>query len=189
MPKDCPPGKEINPVTGRCVQMCKPGTVRNSETGRCVKVVAAKQTSVIKKTDSKGVVIKPIGFDQKVTIWKQMLSKQVIDRFHAISGLVANSLLLMYPYIRENLNQEEGITKTKAVEKRLTKLLDAYITWTVIKQEMSLDKNPDATMFVKLVGKDNSVTKKQKVNSMMEFDARQKIEKAAAFALCPLLVQ
>ena len=35
--KACPPGKELNPATGRCRIRCKPGTIRNSK-GRCVKI-------------------------------------------------------------------------------------------------------------------------------------------------------
>ena len=35
--KPCPEGKEINPVTGRCVAVCKPGLVRDPTTGKCVK--------------------------------------------------------------------------------------------------------------------------------------------------------
>jgi len=35
--KECPPGKVINPLTGRCVNPCLPGTVRHPDTGRCVK--------------------------------------------------------------------------------------------------------------------------------------------------------
>ena len=34
--KECPEGKEINPVTKRCVNVCKDGQVRNPETGKCV---------------------------------------------------------------------------------------------------------------------------------------------------------
>ena len=34
--KECPEGKEINPVTKRCVNVCKEGQVRNPETGKCV---------------------------------------------------------------------------------------------------------------------------------------------------------
>ena len=35
--KACPPGKELNPATGRCRIACKQGTIRNSK-GRCVKI-------------------------------------------------------------------------------------------------------------------------------------------------------
>ncbi len=45
--KECPEGKEINPVTKRCVNVCKDGQVRNPETGKCV--ASAKKT----KTDPK----------------------------------------------------------------------------------------------------------------------------------------
>ena len=34
--KECPDGKEINPVTKRCVNVCKEGQVRNPATGKCV---------------------------------------------------------------------------------------------------------------------------------------------------------
>jgi hypothetical protein len=34
--KSCPPGKEINPKTGRCINQCAPGETRNAS-GRCVK--------------------------------------------------------------------------------------------------------------------------------------------------------
>jgi len=35
--KNCPPGKELNLITGRCRNKCNPGTVRNKK-GRCVKI-------------------------------------------------------------------------------------------------------------------------------------------------------
>jgi len=34
--KVCPPGKELNPKTGRCIKKCGPGETRNAQ-GRCVK--------------------------------------------------------------------------------------------------------------------------------------------------------
>ena len=42
--KECPEGKEINPVTKRCVNVCKDGQVRNPETGKCV--ASAKKPKV-----------------------------------------------------------------------------------------------------------------------------------------------
>ena len=36
--KSCPDGKEINPITGRCVNICKVGTIRNTTTGKCDKI-------------------------------------------------------------------------------------------------------------------------------------------------------
>jgi hypothetical protein len=36
--KECPKGKEINPVTGRCVNKCKDDEERNLETGKCKKI-------------------------------------------------------------------------------------------------------------------------------------------------------
>jgi hypothetical protein len=46
--KECPPGKELNPKTNRCVKVkpvkeCPPGKVMNLATGRCVKEKSAKQ--------------------------------------------------------------------------------------------------------------------------------------------------
>jgi hypothetical protein len=34
---ECPKGKEINPLTGRCVNKCKDDEERNLETGKCKK--------------------------------------------------------------------------------------------------------------------------------------------------------
>lgn len=52
--KECPPGKVINPLTGRCVNPCLPGTVRNPDTGRCVKEGAKpRRKSVGPKSASK----------------------------------------------------------------------------------------------------------------------------------------
>lgn len=184
MPKECPAGKEVNPKTGRCVNICKPGTGRDPASGKCVKAVAEKKSS----PKTTGVVLKPLVFDKDESVWSQLQNKQVIDRFRAVTCLVATSLILLYPYILDNLNKEEGIKDCKACEKRLAKLLDAYITWIVIKQEVSVVQSPEATMFVKLVGQDDS-RKTTKVTTFMDHDARQKIEKAAAFALCPLLAR
>lgn len=33
---ECPDGKEVNPLTGRCVQKCKANQIRNTSTGRCI---------------------------------------------------------------------------------------------------------------------------------------------------------
>lgn len=52
-PAPCPPGKEINPKTGRCIKSkpvkdlagpCPPGKERNPATGRCIKIKEAKVT-------------------------------------------------------------------------------------------------------------------------------------------------
>ena len=60
--KICPDGKEINPVTGRCVNKCKEGTIRNATTGKCDKIPNVnnvkkgrpkKKMLVIKKTSPK----------------------------------------------------------------------------------------------------------------------------------------
>ena len=37
MIKKCPEGKELNPITNRCVKKCKEGEVRNPTTGKCEK--------------------------------------------------------------------------------------------------------------------------------------------------------
>jgi hypothetical protein len=47
--KECPEGKEINPVTKRCVNVCKDGQVRNPETGKCV--ASAKKTKTEPKKE------------------------------------------------------------------------------------------------------------------------------------------
>ena len=36
--KDCPEGKEINAITGRCVKKCKDGEKRDLKTGKCMKI-------------------------------------------------------------------------------------------------------------------------------------------------------
>jgi len=50
-PAPCPPGKEINPKTGRCIKFkpvkdlagpCPPGKERNPATGRCIKIKESK---------------------------------------------------------------------------------------------------------------------------------------------------
>lgn len=37
-PKICKEGKEVNPVTGNCVNKCKEGELRDTETGKCKKI-------------------------------------------------------------------------------------------------------------------------------------------------------
>ena len=49
--KECPEGKEINPVTKRCVNVCKDGQVRNPNTGKCV--ASAKKPKAEPKTEPK----------------------------------------------------------------------------------------------------------------------------------------
>ena len=51
--KECPEGKEINPVTKRCVNVCKDGQVRNPETGKCVASTKKTKTEP-KKEEPKG---------------------------------------------------------------------------------------------------------------------------------------
>ena len=51
--KECPEGKEINPVTKRCVNVCKDGQVRNPETGKCVASTKKTKTEP-KKAEPKG---------------------------------------------------------------------------------------------------------------------------------------
>lgn len=61
--KECPPGKVMNPKTGRCVKdkaaskkkECPPGKVMNPKTGRCVKDKAASE----KKECPPGKVVNP----------------------------------------------------------------------------------------------------------------------------------
>jgi hypothetical protein len=49
--KVCPPDKEVNPKTGRCIKKCGPGQTRNAK-GRCVKSKTLK--AVAKSSSSKG---------------------------------------------------------------------------------------------------------------------------------------
>ena len=41
--KECPEGKEINPVTKRCVKICDKDKIRNPETGKCEKIKTEKE--------------------------------------------------------------------------------------------------------------------------------------------------
>lgn len=41
--KDCPEGKEINAITGRCVKKCKDGEKRYLKTGKCMKIKLNKK--------------------------------------------------------------------------------------------------------------------------------------------------
>lgn len=51
--KECPEGKEINPVTKRCVNVCKDGQVRNPETGKCVASTKKTKTEPKKEEPKK----------------------------------------------------------------------------------------------------------------------------------------
>ena len=51
--KECPEGKEINPVTKRCVNVCKDGQVRNPETGKCVASAKKPKKAEPKKAEPK----------------------------------------------------------------------------------------------------------------------------------------
>ena len=50
--RDCPEGKEINPLSGRCVKICEKGKVRDQKTGKCVKDVKQPTFSVSKMSSS-----------------------------------------------------------------------------------------------------------------------------------------
>jgi hypothetical protein len=68
--KSCPDGKEVNPITGRCVNICKVGTIRNKATGKCDKIPNgnnARKGRPKKKTPPKNNTppkksLSPIGF-------------------------------------------------------------------------------------------------------------------------------
>jgi hypothetical protein len=49
----CPEGKEVNPVTGRCINKCKEGSVRNQITGKCDKLILGKRGRPKKIPDQK----------------------------------------------------------------------------------------------------------------------------------------
>jgi serine/threonine protein kinase len=49
--KVCPPGKEINPKTGRCIKQCAPNETRNAQ-GRCVKKTRRMRSSSKTRTRS-----------------------------------------------------------------------------------------------------------------------------------------
>ena len=49
--KICPPEKELNPLTNRCINKCSPNTVRNNK-GRCVKATSPKISLSSKKSSS-----------------------------------------------------------------------------------------------------------------------------------------
>ena len=49
---DCRGGKEINPITGRCVKKCEKGKVRDQKTGKCVKDVKQPTVSLSKMSSS-----------------------------------------------------------------------------------------------------------------------------------------
>jgi hypothetical protein len=53
--KECPEGKEINPVTGRCVKICEKGKVRDQKTGKCVKDVKKLSFSLSKNSSSSSI--------------------------------------------------------------------------------------------------------------------------------------
>ena len=53
--KECPEGKEINPLTKRCVKICDKDKIRNPETGKCEKIKAEK----IEKECPEGKEINP----------------------------------------------------------------------------------------------------------------------------------
>jgi len=40
--KSCPEGKELNPITKRCIKKCKDGEIRNVKTGMCEKIKQPK---------------------------------------------------------------------------------------------------------------------------------------------------
>jgi hypothetical protein len=48
--KECPEGKEINPVTKRCVKICDKDKIRNQLTGKCEKI-KTKKTDKVDKVD------------------------------------------------------------------------------------------------------------------------------------------
>ena len=60
--KECPEGKEINPVTKRCVNVCKDGQVRNPKTGKCI--ASAKKTNTEPKKEEPKAV-EPKGAKEK----------------------------------------------------------------------------------------------------------------------------
>ena len=86
--KSCPPGKEINPKTGRCInaktkktktkkvklkqtiKSCPPGKEINSKTGRCVKIKTQKAKLEKVKLEKVKVALEPETITKPVTITK-----------------------------------------------------------------------------------------------------------------------
>lgn len=68
-PKDCPPNKELNPITARCVNKCKPGFYRNAQF-KCRKSVPMSKShkSVIEENE-------PIDFSVKCPPNKELNPK------------------------------------------------------------------------------------------------------------------
>lgn len=60
--KECPEGKEINPVTKRCVKICDKDKIRNPVTGKCEKIKAVKAEKAVKavKECPEGKEINPL---------------------------------------------------------------------------------------------------------------------------------
>jgi hypothetical protein len=62
--RTCPDNKEINPVTGRCVNKCKDNEIRNAVTGKCEKIIkqnrAVRTNPVIARTCPEGKEINPL---------------------------------------------------------------------------------------------------------------------------------
>ena len=54
----CPPEKELNPLTNRCINKCPPNTIRNNK-GRCVKAKSPKNASIRQKSSSAKNALSP----------------------------------------------------------------------------------------------------------------------------------
>lgn len=70
--ENCPPDKEINPATNRCIKRCKEGEQRNDKF-RCVKIKQTKKLEPIAKTSN------PAKVNRKTSKNKQKKTKPVIE--------------------------------------------------------------------------------------------------------------
>ena len=126
--KECPPGKVINPVSGRCINKpkspkkkeCPPGKVINPISGRCINKINKQQT----ETDDRGVE-KPNKVVKVVKVKNSTLPNDVYFKILKMA----------------NENDITNITKSKLIGKEFAKNAEEYL------------KKPDEELFIS-VGED-----------------------------------
>jgi hypothetical protein len=119
--KECPPGKILNPTTGRCIKdpkapkqtpvkvnkkkdkECPPGKILNPNTGRCIKDPKV-QKAPTRKVDSKKVSRKPVSRKKvsRKTVSRKVLTRKTVSRRKPASKKVSRKPVSRKPVSRKS---------------------------------------------------------------------------------------
>ena len=93
--KDCPEGKEINAITGRCVKKCKDGEKRDLKTGKCMKIKLNKKFNKSIRSRSNAILNNEYGSERLISWISIPFSIRFANKENRLS-LTARVIRLLY---------------------------------------------------------------------------------------------